>query len=172
MNKKFWIVFFLIDILLIAGGIFWFWHNRDTDHHQDEVHYHAGFQVYVDDVKQDFSDFKYMKIEPCGTDHSQGDDQLEKAHLHDNIGDVVHVHRDGATWGDLFANIKYPLPEDVTGYVNGQLVPKILTMPIIANASVVFLAGENTNISEKIAARVSQERIAEIEKKSEKCGDE
>lgn len=170
MNKKFWIPFILIDIVIIVSGIFWFLHNRD-EHHKDEVHYHAGFQVYVDNQKQDFSDFKYMKIEPCGTDHSQGDEQLEKAHLHDSVGDVVHVHRNGATWGDLFLNIKYPLDANVTGYVNGQLTPQILTMPIIANASVVFLVGENIDIPEKITARVSQEHIAEVEKKSENCGD-
>lgn len=171
MKKKFWIVFALIDIFLIIGGIFWFLDRRDNDH-KDEVHYHAGFQVYVDDVKQDFSDFKYMKIEPCGTDHSEGDEQLEKAHLHDNIGDVVHVHRDGAKWSDLFQNIAFTIESPVQGYLNGQLVPQVLTMPIIGNGSMVFFVGDNTDIPQKVAGRVSQDHIIEVEAMSEKCGDE
>src|ERR1700730_17097255 len=70
------------------------------------VHFHAGFQVYVDDKLQDFSDFKYMHEAPCTVNgkpltNNHVDEQIEKAHLHDQIGDVVHVHRLGATWSDL-----------------------------------------------------------------------
>lgn len=170
MKKKFWIVFVFVDVVIIATGL-WFWQSHKNDH-AAEVHYHAGFQVYVDNVKQDFSDFKYMKIEPCGTDHSEGDEQLEKAHLHDNVGDVVHVHRDGAKWSDLFTNIGYALDQDVKGYLNGQLVPQALTMPIIGNGSMVFFVGENTDIPQKVAGRVSQDHIIEVEAMSEKCGDD
>ena len=35
------------------------------------------------------------------------DKQLEKAHLHDLIGTVAHIHRENATWRDLFKNIGY-----------------------------------------------------------------
>ena len=52
----------------------------------EEVHYHAGFQVYKDDKLVDFSDFKYMHIEPCSTgDHeeqpTQEEEQIEEAQI-------------------------------------------------------------------------------------------
>ena len=100
----------------------------------EEVHYHAGFLVYVDGVKQDFSDTKYMHVEACDEEghEVEEDEQLEKAHLHDGVGDVVHVHRNDATWKDLFTNIRYEFPsaQEVAGYVNGVRVENILKEPI------------------------------------------
>src|SRR5258708_3038706 len=75
------------------------------------IHFHAGSQVYINDKIQSFTGNQYMHEAPCvvngkSVSESDPDDQGEKAHLHDHIGDVVHVHRKGATWGDLFFNIK------------------------------------------------------------------
>jgi len=174
MKKSYIALFVIIDIVIIAGIVIWFWKNDGFAYDKNPIHYHAGFQVYVNGQKQDFSDFKYMKVEPCGDDHDDEvtpeSEQLEKAHLHDGNGDVVHIHREAVVWGDLFKNINYPLSSDVQGYVNGQLVPQVLSMPIIENASVVFFSGENTDIPAKVAARVTQERIQEVEAKSENCG--
>lgn len=163
---KFFVV--VLSVVIIAVASYFYFHPSETPH-EEAVHFHAGFQVYIDDVKQDFSNFKYMNIRPCGDAHEEND-QLEKAHLHDGVGDVVHAHRNGGTWGDLFANITYTMPNDVVGYVNGQLVPEILQMPIIANSSVVFFVGKNSDLDKKIAERVTQEHIQKIELKSEDCG--
>ena len=54
-----------------------------------------------------------MHIEPCRDEEHEKEKkdakeiQLEKAHLHDMIGDVVHVHYKGTRWKDLFANLNY-----------------------------------------------------------------
>jgi len=175
MKKSYLIAFVALDILVIAGVALWFWNNDGFAYDKKPIHYHAGFQVYVDNQKQDFSDLKYMKVEPCGNDDHEvttESEQLEKAHLHDGNGDVVHIHREAVVWSDLFTNINYTLPTDVQGYINGQLVPQVLSMPIIENASAVFFVGENTDIPAKVAGRVTQERIKEVGDKSENCGND
>ena len=59
---------------------------------------------------QDFSESKYMSLIVCEKEadeakKTRGQIQIEKAHLHDNIGDVVHVEQKDAKWKDLFENI-------------------------------------------------------------------
>lgn len=138
------------------------------------VHYHAGFLVYKDGKLQDFSDFKYMHEKPCTSDGKpiedpNPDEQMEKAHLHDNDGDVAHVHREKARWKDLFQNIKYPIDPTITAYVNGQKVDDILEKKIEPNESVVFFIGKNTNEKELSEKAVTVQRIKDVEKKSESC---
>lgn len=138
-----------------------------------DIHYHAGFQLYKDDRRVDFSDFKYMKVEPCSLDEhdemSPEEEQLEKAHMHDGVGDVVHVHVEGSKWGDLFKNIGYEIGE-VEGYVNGEKVEDILNYPIQAYDSVVIFEGKNTDIEAIVENRVTKEHMVETESNSENCG--
>src|SRR6185437_8042653 len=90
-----------------------------------KTHYHAGFVLFINDKKFDFSKARYMSVSPC-TLHATEDDspeaiQHDKAHLHDYVGDVVHVERTGGKWKDLFINISYPINwSKVTAYINGQ----------------------------------------------------
>lgn len=164
--------FIIFDlVVLVVIGLFVyprFFKDKDTD----SIHYHAGFQVYQDGQLLDFSSVDYMNLVPCGEHATPGDnkyEQQEKAHLHDNVGDVVHVHRAGATWNDLFFNIEYPLPAGSEGYVNGTAVNNLLAQPIIENQSVVFFVGENRDKESKVQNRVTLERIQEISKQSENC---
>lgn len=123
------------------------------------MHYHAGFVVYVDGVKQDYSGYQYMNYTPCSEHEekkSPEEEQVEKAHLHEGVGDVVHVHRSGAVWGDLFNNIGVELAEQ----------PEILSQKIEPNSSVVITIGNKVDSPEY----VTQERIKEVEAKSELCG--
>ena len=84
MNLKNWpIIPFIVIIALVAGLLFWeksqIRKNKDS-----EVHYHAGFQVYIDDELQDFSDVKFMHIEPCSEEEHEEETeehkQIELAH--------------------------------------------------------------------------------------------
>lgn len=137
------------------------------------VHYHAGFNVYMDGVKQDYSDFKYMNIDPC-TEHqekqSSEKEQIEKAHLHEGAGDVVHIHRTGAVWGDLFRNlgVSFPPGKPIAGFIGGEKVDNILTHPIDPGSSVIIISGKADGIDS--SQYVSPERIREIESQSELCG--
>lgn len=165
LKKQIVIPLLVFTILGISGASFYFSNPKPA-----EVHYHAGFIVVENNQKIDFSGFKYMKIEPCG-DHEHADEQLEKAHLHDSVGDVVHVHRDDPKWSDLFTNIKYPLDySKTTAYLNGQKIESFQDQTILPFDSIVILVGEN-DVEKALAQTVQKPHIEEVEKKSENCGD-
>jgi hypothetical protein len=138
------------------------------------VHFHAGVQVYKDEKLQDFSNFKYMHEAPCTVNgkpvqNAHEDEQGEKAHLHDHVGDVVHVHRINATWGDLFTNIKYPLDEKAVAYVNGKQISNILEQKIQPYESVVIFVGKHTDDQKYLKNAVTKKHIQDIEHRSETC---
>ena len=139
-----------------------------------EIHLHAGFQVYQNNVLQDFSDFKYMNIKPCDEDDIAHDDpaneQNEKAHLHDKVGDVVHVHRANVVWQDLFTNLNVTINPTPSAFINGQPISDFLQTPIQAYDSLVIFEGENQAIETKLKTAVTKDHILEVEKRSETCG--
>ncbi|MEK7558913.1 MAG: hypothetical protein AAB521_01245 [Patescibacteria group bacterium] len=137
-----------------------------------KVHYHAGFVVFRDDKKIDFSDFKYMRVKPCSedTEHEDSDEdiQAEKAHLHDLVGDVVHVEQENAYWRDLFINIDYKLDySKATTYINGNKVEQFGNLKIGPEDSLVVLIGNNK--SNHLKDAVKKEYIEEKAKKSTDC---
>lgn len=136
-----------------------------------EIHIHAGFAVFENNKQLDFSDFKYMKISPCNTEENDDievDEQLEKAHLHDQVGDVVHVHRENAEWGDFFENIKYDIDDNTVSFINGKGIKDLKDTKIAPYDSLVMLVGKN---DEKLALSkaIKKSHIQEIEKRSENC---
>ncbi|SRR5258708_6524102 len=137
------------------------------------IHYHAGFHVYVDGKLQDFSADTYMSLIPCGTvSKNPKIEQLEKAHLHDNVGDVVHVHRKHVIWNDLFKNINFPI--DTTkppeGYINSKKVAAPLQQPITAYDSLVLFIGTHGKVDNYLQQAVTKQHVQEVEKHSEPCG--
>lgn len=164
------LVVLIIIILLSIGGYFYYLNFLKPK----EVHFHAGFQVYVNGKLQDFSDLKYMHIDPCTTKKNTipEDEQEEKAHLHDFVGDVVHVHRDNAVWQDLFTNIKYKIDKTkpIEGYINGKKTEGILHKPIHPYDIMLLLIGKHGNINYYLKNSVKKNHILKIEKKSESCG--
>jgi hypothetical protein len=166
-----------IGILLAVVAvvvIFMQYVNRSVDEQKAHgVHYHAGFRVYVDGALQDYTDAKFMNFTPCSEHDVQltkEQEQMELAHLHDFVGDVVHSHRSGATWGDLFKNINVDLPKDksLTGYINGIENEDIMNTPIKAYTTAIFIVGsDDSGHGQEI---VSEEHIRQVETKSELCG--
>ncbi len=69
-----------------------------------QVHYHANMAVYIDGKAWDFSKSIYMEeVSRCNvTTDVRPEDRI---HLHDNDGNLVHVHVAASTWGDLFSNL-------------------------------------------------------------------
>lgn len=163
---------FILTVAILTFIAFWSQRSHKSDHH-DSVHYHAGFKVYINNELQDFSKVVYMHSSPCVLNEDEKpeeDPQIEKAHLHDYIGDVVHVHREGGVWSDLFKNIKFPLPEGATvsGYINGSAIENILNYPIKSNDSLILTIGDSQKVD--LNSYVSLDHIKEVEKKSESCG--
>lgn len=150
----------------------WYFYSS-TEQVVESLHYHAGFRVYLDNELQDFSSYQYMNFTPC-LEHEQKktaqEEQIEKAHLHDSVGDVVHIHRSGSTWGDLFTNIGVEMPSDkkIIGFVEGVEQANFLSLPIEPYATLVVSIGE-TN-SSRSGERIERAYIEEIEAKSELCG--
>lgn len=166
------LVFLLVDALIIGVVAYKFYTKPE------KAHFHAGFKVYANGKLENFSDIKYMKITPCALDEnmdneeSPEDIQLDKAHLHDDIGDVVHAHVKGGAWGDLFTNIKYDIKArgDVEGYINGKAVEDILKYKIQPYDSVIILVGKNNDTDQYLQTSVTKDAIIKAEKMSENCG--
>ncbi len=66
-------------------------------------HFHANFMMYIDGERVDFSDDKYME-DVSGCSLSGLMYPKDRAHLHENNGDTIHIHDDGVSWGHFFAN--------------------------------------------------------------------
>jgi hypothetical protein len=182
MSKR---LFLLIPLVIILSGglalsgikLINNFQNTEKEKTQKKIHYHAGFQVYIDGELQNFSGNEYMHETPCTIDgepieHEHVDEQLEKAHLHDRTGNVVHVHSEGAIWSDLFTNIGYDFPEGekITAYANGEKIESISSYPITPFDSIVILVGEYESPDEFLKNAVSKEKIEETGQKSETCG--
>lgn len=162
-----------LGIALIAGIWVWWQAKPAAAPTDDEFHIHAAFQVYINDQLQDYSGLEFQHIKPCSeheeTQLSAEEEQEEKAHLHEGVGDVVHVHRENATWGDLMTNLKVILPEPVTGSINGQAVDDILHQPITVYDRVVIFAGQNSDIETKRNGVPTVEYIKQTEQAVESC---
>lgn len=173
MRKRVYLIILLFLVLVVTGIVL-----RFTVLQPKKVHYHAGILVVKDNQQVNLGDMKYMLIKPCTTGkqplfESPREQQLEKAHFHDGIGDVVHVHRNGGKWSDLFTNIDYPVDYGKTmAYLNGQSVSDFQNRPIQPYDSLVVFIGENASQSAFLAQAVTREHIEEVEKRSESCGGE
>ncbi|HLD03245.1 MAG TPA: hypothetical protein VJC17_00565 [Candidatus Dojkabacteria bacterium] len=162
-------IFILITSVIIAIIIY---KSVQSITDSEEVHFHAAFLVYENNNLKDFSEFKYMHISRCSEDleHVAEDPQLEKAHLHDNIGNIVHVHRKNATWGDLFFNIRYDLPQNIMANVNGIPAENILERKIQPYDRILIYYGEITEITQKLTQVPDIEEMRKAEARSESCG--
>ncbi len=170
MKKKLLIIFSILIVLVAAAIIV----LPQTVFKPAPIHIHAGFQVYNNEKLQDFSDFKYMHEMPCTVngkpiEGAHPDEQLERAHLHDQNGDVVHVHRKGATWKDLFTNIKYPIDQNAVAYDNGKKIDNFLNTEIKPYESLVIFEGNHKDDQKYLKKAVTKDRIREVEKGSETC---
>lgn len=163
----------LLALILVVGAGTIFYFKNTLKKTEAKIHYHAGFLVYKDGKKEDFSDIRYMDLKPCNEKPGKEkpeDPQKEKAHLHDSVGDVVHVENKGAVWGDLFTNINYKIEniKDVKGYINGEKVEDVLSWPIKSYDSALFVIGSDRGVDLKQV--VSKDHIVEIGDKNEDCG--
>lgn len=94
---------------------------RYINYKDTSVHHHANFAVYLNDKHFDLSGDQYMEeVASCTLDEEVQPKQ--RVHMHNNNGDLVHVHDHGVTWGHLFQNInwsiakEYVIDDDATMY--------------------------------------------------------
>ncbi len=116
----------------------------------ERVHYHANFNVYVNGQREAFASPFYYEEEAggsCTTDTAITPGK--RAHMHDNIGDVVHVEDHAVTWGQFFQNLGWTVNDTlvqtrdkvyladaahpITFMINNHLVQNISTEVINDN---------------------------------------
>lgn len=105
--------YLLVGILLgalVVLAIRYFTYNPHA------THYHANFAVYIDGQREQFkSPTYYQEVAACNlTDKVL---PIQRAHMHDNINDVIHVHDAGVTWNQFFNNIGWSIGLD---YIHTQ----------------------------------------------------
>jgi len=134
-------------------------------------HHHAEFQVYIDGERRDLAGLDYMYFAPCRV-YDFGERELEeidRAHLHDYVGDVVHVHDDGLTWRVLLTNLNFE--GEFIGYnEEGVLVEGMMDEEISAYNSVIFSNTELENIHELVGELKGADYVREVEVVAVECG--
>lgn len=92
----------LVGALLILGIRF------VTYKPEAETHYHANFAIYVNGKREPFNNpLIYEELNSCSVETVEVMTPGERAHMHDNVNDVVHVEDDAVTWGNFFQNIDW-----------------------------------------------------------------
>ena len=82
----------------------------------EHVHYHANFAVSINGQKEKFENpLYYQEIVTCAVDNSN--DPAHRAHIHDNVNDLVHVHDGAVTWGNFFQNLGWNIGK---GYIDNN----------------------------------------------------
>lgn len=117
---------------------------------ENPVHLHANFAVVLNEVPVDFSSPSNMTIQPCG-DMAHAYTKKDGVHLHDQVGNVVHVHADDVTWNDLFDSVQYEVASKVSQaspgatpqyFINGQKKEAaILSEPIHSKDQLLVYVG-------------------------------
>ena len=70
------------------------------------VHFHANFGIFINGEHLDFTNSRYMEdVIACSVTGEQS--PKERVHMHNNIGDAIHVHASGVTWADFLTNIGF-----------------------------------------------------------------
>jgi hypothetical protein len=79
-------------------------HSHQHEHATDEWHTHADFKVYIQGTALDFSKPTYMTT-PLQEPH-------RFAHLHDENGQVLHLHAPNITFAEFLSSLGYSLTEE------------------------------------------------------------
>ena len=74
---------------------------------EKKVHIHADFKVYINDKAIDFSQLMYQLRD-------------KSVHVEDNIGEVVHVHKEDVTIGDFFNTLDIEFNNNCITLVEGK----------------------------------------------------
>lgn len=83
-------------------------------------HFHANFALYANGERFDFSWDEYMEdVSACTLSEKLYPE--DRAHLHENNPDTIHVHDEWVSWGHFFANINVAFWDDFITLDNWEL---------------------------------------------------
>jgi len=134
----------------VAIGLLIFSVFRFVIYQSETTHYHANFGIYADGepiVFDSFTDFE--EVAACSIDDISVPEHA--SHMHDFVGDAVHVHEQGVTWGAFLQNIGISVSEE-------HLQVREVLYPVNDGKTIVFiLDGEVVNnVSNKIISDESK----------------
>jgi len=87
---------------------------------QDDIHYHANFALYINGQREQFKGQQYYAdVEMCTVNVAMT--PTERAHMHDNINNVVHVEDHAVTWGQFFTNLGWYMGPDFIEAPDGTM---------------------------------------------------
>lgn len=126
-------VWFTSSIGLIAGTLVVLGVRFATYHPPNQVHYHANFAVYINGQQEQFKGpLYYEETEMCAvsTIMTPGN----RAHMHDNVNNVIHVEDQAVTWGQFFENLGWSVGKDfINAYDKMYANDGVNTLSIILN---------------------------------------
>jgi hypothetical protein len=115
--KSRWTIF-ILGILLAAVVLFG--SRFATYNHENTTHYHANFAVYLNGALEEFKGPQYyQEVAICSAATGITIPQ-QRAHMHDNVNSVVHVHDHAVTWGQFFENLGWIVGPDFIITDSGQ----------------------------------------------------
>lgn len=117
IGVKRWILFvsgLLIGVLIILA-------IRFFTYAPTQVHYHANFAVYINGKQEEFKAATYYQPETACTSTNDIVRPEQRAHMHDNINSVVHVHDHATSWGQFFENLGWYVGPDFIRTANGTM---------------------------------------------------
>jgi len=106
-------VWFVGGIGIILGALVILSIRFITYHPEEEIHYHANFAVFVNGQREQFKGMQFYEetaAATCSLEHVES--PMERAHMHGDINDVVHVEDHLVTWGNFFQNLGWGLGND------------------------------------------------------------
>ena len=92
---------------------------------QTAVHYHADFAIYINGEREALAGFSfYEEVSACSEESVE--QPTSRAHLHDEVSSVIHVHDRAVTYGHFMANLGFSLSDRtletrLATYVDGQV---------------------------------------------------
>jgi len=84
---------------------------RFATYKPDRTHYHANFAVYINGQREQFKGPTYYE-ETVACSAEEKITPAERAHMHNDINDVIHVHDHAVTWEQFFNNIGWSIGPD------------------------------------------------------------
>lgn len=166
-NKPIIINSLLIGLVigLVIFALFRFITYKPMEH----THYHANWSVSINGQQQTFAEPTfYQEVATCSTNDDTN--PLHRAHMHDNVYDVIHVHADGVTYNQFLENINSAAQptylrigsnvyqntdtEKITYVLNGNILQSISGVPIKSEDKLLINYGSET--PEQIMAKYNQ----------------
>src|SRR3989344_5599633 len=139
-NQAIWLFIagLLVGTLIILAARFF-------SYHPERVHYHANFQVFINGQSEQFADPALYEESAASCSEEEAMTPGERAHMHDNVNDVVHVEDHAVTWGQFFTNL---------GWVVDAKVIETPSQMLLADLSHKISFMLNGQITDNVSNRV------------------